>query len=256
MTAIIVEDEKKHQEKLIKLLREGHPEIDILGIATTLKEARDLLSTHQPEVLFLDIELGPENGFDLIKSGLPPLIKPVIVSSYSKYGVEACNLSATAFILKEDLEEQLAWSIDKVQTSLSEEAQRKRNEILIEAAIRLPQGLGPERLVISKTNRDYYVAISTIIYLEANGNKVKFYLEDSREVPQPSCGLKFYADPLLRIKPKFQKPHNAFVVNMTKVEALEKGSSPKLIMQNGAVVPVAKSKIGRIRVALQEYGVG
>ncbi len=256
MTAIIVEDEKRHQDKLVRLLSHEHPDVEILGMAGTLQEARELLIQYTPEILFLDIELGSDNGFDLIKKGISSSIKPIVISSYSKYGVAACNLSATAFIEKGELEEKLSWAIEKAQTSLNTEEQAKRNNILTEAAIRIPQGLGPDRLVISTRSIDYFVPIDSIICLEAQGNNVNFFLDDAKEVPSPSCGLKFYTDALLQIQPKFQKPHNSFLINMEKVEALMKGNRPQLIMSNAKEVPISKPNVAKMKEALSVFGIG
>lgn len=254
MTAIIIEDEEVYQQKLLDIIERQHPKIEILGIAKTLKSARYLLKSNSIDILFLDIELGVENGLDLIREGISPTIKPIIVSNHSKYGVAACNLSATAFVEKGEMDTELPMAIEKARRILNMEVLKKRNQVFKQSTHRIPRGLGPDRIIINTRSIDYFVPIDKIIYLEAQGNSVNFFLDDFKDVPSPTCGLKFYADGLLQIQPRFQKAHHSFLVNMEKVNALVKGSKPKLLMKNDQLVPISKPNIGRIKRALSAFG--
>ena len=254
MTAIIIEDEKIYQQELIKLISREHPDLEVLGTANTLDSAAKLLRENTPDILFLDIELGADNGLDLIRAGIPPTVKPIIVSNHSKYGVAACNLSATAFVQKGEMDSKLSLAIEKAKRTLDQETQRNKNKILTQSTNRIPNGHGPDRLVINTRSIDYFVPIDKIIYLEAQGNHVHFFLDEFKDVPSPTCGLKFYADGLLPIQPTFQKPHHSFLVNMEKVDALIKGSKPKLLMKNDQLVPISKPNIARIKKALSVFG--
>lgn len=255
MTAIIVEDEERHQLKLMKLLQEEHPDIIVLGVANTLKKASDLLQKYTPDILFLDIELGADNGLSLIRDGIPPNVSPIVVSSYTKYGVAACNLSAIAFVLKQELEEELSKAIEKVKTNKKNNFQPTRNKIFTQTASKISKGDAPDRIVVSTKSVDFFVSIDSIIYLEAKGNNVKFILEGGKDIPNPSHGLKFYSDGLLPIWPNFQRIHYSFLVNMDKVDAREKEKPQKLVMRNGDKVPISRANESKVKKILDKLGI-
>jgi len=111
---LIVDDEPLARQALRRLLA-AHPEVEIVGEAETLKEAAQAVRRSQPELLFLDIELGGAgDGFDLL-SGLerPPMV--VFVTAYAEHAVEAFEVDAVDYLLKPVAPERLAEALERAE---------------------------------------------------------------------------------------------------------------------------------------------
>ena len=117
MRAIIVDDNQIDRLNLNALL-EDHEGIQIVGEAATLESAVALIEKAKPDVVFLDIHLGKDNGFTALeKISYKP--KVVITSSHSHYAVRGFEIEAVDYLLKPILEETLARAIRRLlpQTS-------------------------------------------------------------------------------------------------------------------------------------------
>ena len=113
MRALIVEDSREDLLNLRALL-EQVPEIEIVGEAHTLVAAREAAAEASPDVVFLDIELGPDNGFDLLEH-LPDATRVIFTTVHTGYGVEAFDADATDYLVKPIAEDRLLRALAKMR---------------------------------------------------------------------------------------------------------------------------------------------
>src|SRR5690606_24218275 len=73
--------------------------VRIEGEAATLEQARRLIRDHQPDVLFLDVMLAHETGFDLLQQ-IDRMPSVVFVTAHSDYATQAFDIEAIYYILK------------------------------------------------------------------------------------------------------------------------------------------------------------
>lgn len=100
MRVLIVDDEPLARSALRRLLA-GHPEVEIVGEADGLADARQAVETLRPDLIFLDIELdgGAGDGFDLLE-GLPRPPVVIFVTAFAQYAVDAFAVDAADYLLK------------------------------------------------------------------------------------------------------------------------------------------------------------
>jgi two-component system LytT family response regulator len=117
MRVLIVDDEHLARQAMRRLLA-AHPEVEIVGEASSIEEAVASIRQSQPELVFLDIELGGDSdGFDLLsKLERPPVV--VFVTAYAEYAVEAFAVNAVDYLLKPVLPERLAESLTRAERQL------------------------------------------------------------------------------------------------------------------------------------------
>lgn len=96
--AIIIDDERPARKELSFLLKD-HPEVSIVGEADNLKDAVDLILTRKPELVFLDIQLSGENGFDLLHKVCVDF-KIIFVTAYDEFAIKAFEVNASDYLLK------------------------------------------------------------------------------------------------------------------------------------------------------------
>jgi two-component system LytT family response regulator len=100
ITAIIVDDELHGRENLKLIIETYCPEIDLKGIAASVIIATDLVKKHQPEVVFLDINMPVLDGFDFLETFEERNFMVVFVSAHAEFGINAVKTGAVDYIVK------------------------------------------------------------------------------------------------------------------------------------------------------------
>jgi len=112
LRSIIVDDEEFARENLKILIEENCPEIQVVDMAASVKEAQALVQKVSPQVIFLDIRMpsGAE-GFELLESLPAKKFQVVFVTAYKEYAIKAFNANAVHYLLKpidiDELKKQL-----------------------------------------------------------------------------------------------------------------------------------------------------
>lgn len=110
--AVIVDDERLARRELRSLL-EAHPTIAVVGEAETVPTAAEVVRAAEAELVFLDVQLGTELGFDLL-----PLLEPdvaiIFVTAHDKHAVRAFESNALDYLLKPVSRARLARAIDRL----------------------------------------------------------------------------------------------------------------------------------------------
>jgi YesN/AraC family two-component response regulator len=113
--ALLVDDERLARNELRRLLGR-HPEIQIVGEAASAPEARKTLESLGAELLFLDVQMPGESGFDLLASlDSPPLV--VFTTAYDEYAIRAFEVSALDYLLKPVESKRLAATVARLLAS-------------------------------------------------------------------------------------------------------------------------------------------
>lgn len=114
LKSIIVDDERLARVNLRKLLM-PHPEIDIVGEANSCQSAIEMINGFNPQLIFLDIQLSGETGFDLLEM-IDKSIKIIFVTAYDEYAIRAFDVNAIDYLLKPVNPERLKAAVEKVVT--------------------------------------------------------------------------------------------------------------------------------------------
>ncbi len=161
MRAIIVDDERLARLELRRLLS-AHPDIEILAEAANAQEARAILETHTPDLLFLDIQMPRENGFDLLES-LDRAPEVIFTTAYDQYALKAFEVSALDYLVKPIVPSRLAAALSKLTTK-REEAPKKPLE----------------QVFVKDGDRCWFVRLTEIALLESEGNYTRLYFGKER----------------------------------------------------------------------------
>jgi two-component system, LytTR family, response regulator len=162
--AVIVEDNPVAQEYLRNLLS-SYPGILIAGTASGIDEAIEIIARTDPDLLFLDVELKGETGFDLIHQLLGLDVHPAVifVTGHEKYAIEAIRHAAFDFLLKPIDPFELKQSLERYYANSSEDWRKKVE--------RLIQGLDSQKkIALNVRSGVLYLDPSEILYCEADGN--------------------------------------------------------------------------------------
>jgi two-component system LytT family response regulator len=207
--AIIVDDERLARVNLKKLL-EPHPEIEITGEASSCESALELINLYKPQLIFLDIQLSGESGFDLLEL-IDNSIKIVFVTAYDEYAIRAFEVNAIDYLLKPVNPERLKVSIERVMHS---EKARKTGGKSYEYS---------DSIYVRLNNyASRFIKISSITFIEPVGNYSKIVTIEGKHCLVLKT-LKQWQEELP--DNNFVRIHRSSIVNIEHVERIEKRSN-------------------------------
>lgn len=162
---MIVDDERLAREGLKSMLKE-FPEIQVIGEASNVDEAIEMIDKLKPQLLFLDIQMPEKTGFDLLEDLIEtPAI--VFTTAFDEYAIKAFEVNAMDYLLKPIIKDRLADAITKVKKQLEElKSDSLRNK------------LAPtDKVFIRDGDRCWYVKLEEIRLIESAGNYAKVYFD-------------------------------------------------------------------------------
>jgi two-component system, LytTR family, response regulator LytT len=119
LSAVIVDDEQLARDELAYLL--NHSDVNVVAQGKNGLEAVNLIREHNPDLVFLDVQMPGLDGFGVIKKLLDrkvPLPKIVFATAFDQYAVKAFEVNAVDYILKPFDKKRVAQSIDKARTKI------------------------------------------------------------------------------------------------------------------------------------------
>lgn len=210
MKTLIIDDERLAREELRELLR-AYPDIEIASEAANGPEARARIAALRPDLIFLDIQMPEQNGFELLQELEPPLPEVVFVTAYDKYALKAFESSALDYLVKPVDPERLARTIARL---------RKIESVAAPSAdVPAPQGAlrDDSQVFLRDGDRCWFVAVRDIVMLEAEGSATRVYFGGHKPVlPRALSALE------ARLPSEhFFRINRAQVVNLRCVESIE-----------------------------------
>ncbi|MBZ0242624.1 MAG: LytTR family DNA-binding domain-containing protein [Bacteroidales bacterium] len=233
MRAIIVDDEAKSRNTLIASINNHTPQIEIVADATSVVEALKKIKEHQPDILFLDVQLPDGSGFDILEL-LPNLsFKIIFVSAYDKYAIEAFKFSAIDYLLKPVEPELLIKAVDRLSKESKLESLEGKLNVLLSNRNQV------KKIALPSTNGLELVKVKDIIYCQADVNYTIFHLADNKQI-LVSKPLKEYDEIL---SPQgFYRIHQSYLIKLGYVKKYVKGEGGTVILENGKELDVSRRR--------------
>lgn len=201
--AIIIDDERLARKEMRRLLADFN-EIAIAGEADTVAGAVQLIEAERPDLVFLDIQLTGENGFDLLEQ-VDRTFKVIFVTAFDAFAVRAFEVNAIDYLLKPVNPDRLAKAIDR----LSEEGLPLKS---------LPPFEFDDRVFLEQGNRSVFLKVSHIAYIMAAGDYSEIFTGEGRMFLLEKS-LREWEE---RLPEKhFLRIHRQTIVNLDAIEHLE-----------------------------------
>jgi len=241
--AIVVEDSRLARTGLIRMLEE-HPTIHVVGDAEHPKDARALIASERPELLFLDIHMPGESGFELLES-LDYSPKIIFTTAYSEYAIQSFEHNTIDYLLKPISKERLAQSIDKIGgLSAPSNEQVPEKSIVGNTA---PLNMN-SRILVKDSNSCHLVPLADIRYFESCKNYVQIMFGEKKA---------FVKKTMAHIEQRLPSNHffrvsRQHIVNLecidTMVESISDGYD--LTMNDGKSIDISRRNASRLKELL------
>jgi two-component system LytT family response regulator len=178
---IIIEDQKAHAQILTTSLAKHFPKIQIIATCPDLTTAELQIRKHQPHFIFLDINLGNENGFDLLEEIKDLSLHVIVVTAYTEYLIQAHRTSAIEILHKPYTDPQIITAVSNTITEIESaqptptvQAQQQQIVDAISYSV-----LIKDKISLPTEKKTYLIPLSQIMYFEstgAKGNYTRFHL--------------------------------------------------------------------------------
>lgn len=241
MKALIVDDEKRARDTLKQIASLCCPNIHTYQEADSLLTAILAIQQERPDILFLDINLGSDNGFELLQHFEKGYLNVIFVTGHNDYVLKALRASAVDYLLKPVKASELILAVQKVQQKLSKQQQQQNLDTLLINLNTQEQIL--KRITISTAESLHVINVSDIIYCESDKGYTTFYLSDKQKIIASKI-LREYED--LLPKENFMRVHQSFLVNLNHVLRYEKKDKNALVMTLNHQIPVSHRLRGKL----------
>jgi two-component system LytT family response regulator len=214
LKAIVVDDEKLSREALIRYIKDFCSDVEIVASCDSAKTAFQAIQKFNPHLVFLDIEMPGQNGFELLQMFDNITFRVVFITAYAEYAIRAFRFSATDYLLKPVMIDDLISAINKVRSEIAREISNLNLQKLIEYLAN--QQNQYKQLVVSDSNGFRVIETSDIIMCEADGYCTHFMLAGNDKVTS-SKNLKHYEE--LLGSQGFIRVHNSYMVNVKHIKS-------------------------------------
>jgi two-component system, LytTR family, response regulator len=232
----IVEDDPHQQATLTTLLTENFPEFLLIGIASTLEEARTKLAHEKPDLAFFDVLVPPGTSFDLLATVDHSQFDIIFTTSFEEYAVKAFRLSAVDYLLKPVVKEQLVQALEKFKKRKS----LNESQIHIKTLLDNLQRENTSTKIALPTLKGYvFVRISDVIRCESDNTYTTFFTNDKRSIIV-SKTLKDCETMLQDYR--FFRVHNSHLINLEYIAEYLKGEGGMIRMTDGSTIDVSRRR--------------
>ncbi|SFV33205.1 LytR/AlgR family response regulator transcription factor [Thermoflavifilum thermophilum] len=236
--AMIVEDEQKNIDILKNILEKYCEEVELVGSATSVEEAASLLEKIEPDVLFLDIEMPPHKGFELLEKFDRPKFDVVFITAYEEYALTAIKFSALDYLLKPIKVGEVKHALEKVRERKEKNIRSTAPTSYLKDYLK-SSGSNLSKIVIPVNDGYNIVDLNDIVYCEALDSYTRVILTNgTRHVVSKS--LKEYEE-MLEDK-GFYRVHKSYLINVNHITKIIKGEGAAVIMSDKQNIPISNRK--------------
>ncbi len=235
LRVLIVDDEAFARQRLRRLLTE-QSDIEIVGEASNGREAISLITTHNPDVVLLDVQMPRIDGFGVLRAldGPAPLV--IFVTAFDEHAVAAFEVHAFDYILKPVDPSRFADAIARARTQIAQSTAAERHAKLVafldsgpggparDSAVPAPDAAAPavgraplDRLLVKEEGRMYFVPVGEIDWIEAFGNYARLHTgQRTHLIRETMATLERALDTR-----RFARIHRSTIVNLDRIKQMD-----------------------------------
>ncbi len=251
LKAIIIDDEPNSRETLIGKLDLFCPELEVAGQGGSVQEGLDMIKEQEDaDVLFLDIDLAGESGFDLLKALAeePEAKHPAIIftTAHDEFAIQAIKFSALDYLLKPIDPEELVKAVRKVESEKGLPKKASNFNVLVENIRQASDS--PKKIVVPTSDGMHVIRLTDIVRLESSSNYTTFFLNGQKNLLASKTLKEF--DTMLEGY-SFLRIHKSHLVNVNYLKKYVQTDGGYLILEDGSRIPVANRKKEQLMTLLK-----
>jgi len=242
--AVLIDDEPLARSIVAEYLK-TYPEISVVQECGDGFEGIKAIAQHQPDLIFLDVQMPKINGFEMLELiDNPPSV--IFTTAFDDYALKAFDTHAVDYLLKPFSKERFDKAIKKWMEHYKKSDEQKGVQSLVETAAHPPDQYN--RVVVKTGTKISIIPMHDIHYMEADDDYVKIHTAEGSHLKKKTMN---YFEEVLD-KSHFVRVHRSYILQIQqvlKIEPYEK-ESHIAILKSGARVPISKSGYPKLKSVL------
>ncbi|MFY9530253.1 MAG: LytTR family DNA-binding domain-containing protein [Candidatus Acidiferrales bacterium] len=254
INTLIVDDERPARDELAYLLK-AFPDVNIVGQGKNGLEAVSLIKEHNPDLVFLDVQMPGLDGFGVIKKLVERKLRlPQIIfaTAFDNYAVHAFEVNAVDYVLKPFDKGRVAKAIQRAKKMVEANSSPvERLESLV-GQLGATKAAQPVKLLMKSQSRLLLIDAEEMVYASIQDGTITIYTREAegvsnfRTIEELQASLD--AD-------KFWRAHRSYLVNINQIkEVVPWFKSSYMVKMNdkrASEIPVSRAQTKRLRELLK-----
>jgi two-component system, LytTR family, response regulator len=235
LRAVIIEDEQHCIDRLCGLLAEAaSSSIHLLNSYQTIEDGLLGIRKLQPDVVFLDVQIQEQTGFDLLMELKDINFEVIFTTAYERYAVQAFKFSAVDYLLKPVDINELKEAIKRLNDKISKKEMLGKLNVLLHN-LKDMQGAS-KKISVPTINGFSFLAINDIIRCQSDVNYTTIYLKENQKLTVAKT-LKDFEELLTEYN--FYRIHNSHLINLAHIKSYNKGKGGYVSMIDNSEIEVS-----------------
>jgi two-component system LytT family response regulator len=235
VSAVIIDDEQFCIDDLEYLVKKMELPVHIVGTATSGKQGIEVIKTHRPELVFLDIVMPGLTGFEMLEHLDEINFNLIVITSVDKYAIQAIRASAIDFLIKPVIADELKSAIARI--GIKRETPKAQQLNLLKE--QLQQKSKINKIAISISDGVQLVSLEQIIYFKSEGNYTTVFLKNEKNILVSKQIGKFEE---MLSNESFFRVHSSYLINLNYVSKYIRSDGGYVVMENGESISVARNR--------------
>lgn len=241
---ILIIDDEPLARSIVKECLQQYPQLQVMEECANGFEGVKAIQQHQPDLIFLDIQMPKITGFEMLELiENPPYV--IFTTAFDEYAMQAFEANAIDYLLKPFSQQRFDKAISKWMELSKKETTTSTEHLLKEAAKHPAQN---ERVVVKTGTKIKIIPVNDIHYLEAADDYVKIVTGEGSFLKKQTMS---YFEEVLNAS-LFVRTHRSYMVNMqqiTRIDPYEK-ENHIAVLKSGAKIPVSRAGYPKLKMIL------
>ncbi|HLJ13718.1 MAG TPA: protein kinase [Bryobacteraceae bacterium] len=247
---VAIVDDEELARGLLREYLSAHDDVEIVAECANGFEAVKAVSEHNPNLLFLDVQMPKLDGFEVLEL-IGTEVAVIFVTAFDQYAMRAFDAHAVDYLLKPFSAERFRTALDRARSRVLQRAAPAAPPPATElaAAARGPEKYA-QRIVVKDGSKVHIIPVDKLDYAEAQDDYVALRSEKRNYLKQQTIsGLEASLDP-----ERFIRIHRSYIVNLERVVKIEPYTkdSRVVVLADGNQLPVSRAGYARLKALLDE----
>ncbi|MEO8415845.1 MAG: LytTR family DNA-binding domain-containing protein [Ginsengibacter sp.] len=234
--ALLVDDELNSLQNLQQKLEGFCPDVEIVAISQKPEDGILLIKQHQPDVVFLDIEMPRMSGFRMLEELGEYDFDIIFTTAYNHYSIDAIRISAFDYLVKPIGIEELQHAVERLNKIRHKQTKEKIDILKKTLSDNKSQ---EDKIAISTSEGIEFIPIKNIVHIESKSNYSKIYLRENKSMIVSKI-LKDFEEMLLPYN--FYRVHNSHLINLNYIQKYIRSQGGHVLLQDGTLIDISRRK--------------
>lgn len=242
--ALLIDDEPLARS-IVREYLQNYPDIEIVQECNDGFEGVKAIQQHQPELIFLDIQMPKINGFEMLEL-VEEHPSVIFTTAFDEYALKAFETHAIDYLLKPFSKGRFDKAIQKWREQYSSENAKKKTDALLENTSQQPEQ--SQRVVVKTGSKIRIIPVHDILYFEADDDYIRIHTADGSFLKKKT--MQYFEQTLN--SSQFVRVHRSYIIQvayLTRIDQ-ENGEHHTAILKNGAKVPLSRTGYPKLKEVL------